>query len=157
MIPASNNAIAPVTLGEGGLPFQVFQTSPSHITCHTIFDYELDRLVNISRPLTVGFATLLLGAALGLLPSVLETVDLTTSGRPIGTSKLVILLVFGMCFASGCVFGFFAMRGQKDADNIRAEVRARTAVAITPPSNTGAPSESHQKPRKSGKVFAQRA
>lgn len=152
MTSTPDNAVAPVTPNEGGLPFQIFQTSQSHITCHTIFDYELDRLVNISRPLTVGVATLLIGAALGLLPSVLDIAELAKSGQITSLSKLFLLFVFGMSLAGGGVCGFFALRGQKDANDIRADVRARTAIPITPPSNTGNSAGATNTPRKRGKA-----
>lgn len=131
VVPASANAVPQ-------LPFQVFETRPGSITQHVIWDYELEKLVNISRPLTLGGATTLIGAFLGLLPSVIDTISTVVDGDPLGLGHLVLSLVAALCLAAGAVAGFFAYEGQKDAFGIRNTVRSRNIRAVNPPHQASA-------------------
>ena len=128
--PENHASIVPA--GERHLPFQLLETRPTSITWHMIFDHELNTLVNISRPLTLGLATLLIGAALGLLPSVVESFSAAGRGAVIATGGLIVLCTAALCLASGVVCGFFACRGQVDAHRIRNDVRSRNTVRVTP-------------------------
>lgn len=129
----SENRAAIVPTFERSLPFQLLETRPESITWHMIFDHELDKLVNISRPITTATSTLLLGAMLGLLPSTLDIIQRAQTRDNIDVYDLALLGLAAICLAAGAVTAFYACRGQLDATAIRNAVRGRNAIHVSPP------------------------
>lgn len=131
------NSVAIVPKGETSLPFQLYQTRPSSITYHWIWDHELEKLVNISRPVTLGLATLFAGGFLGLLPSLFEAFDKVGEGTVLSLWGLALCMTAALCLAAAIACGFFAYRGQRDAEGICSGVRTRNLTAVTPPQRGG--------------------
>jgi hypothetical protein len=132
--PQANTAIVPALTELGAqLPFQLLETRPDSITWHMIWDHELDRLVNISRPITLGVATTLAGAFLGLLPSVAKTLEDASERAPADLGDISLSLVAAACLAGAVVASFFAYRGQVDAFAVRENVRSRNIRPVNPP------------------------
>lgn len=134
---APENSVPAIPEGESLLPFQLFETRPSSITWHWIWDHELEKLVNISRPITLGLATAFAGCFVGLLPSIFEAFDRVSGGEVLGLGSLVLCMVAAVCLAAGAVCGFFAYRGQVDAQTVCGTVRTRNLMAFSPPAQRG--------------------
>lgn len=120
----------PLVTSEAILPFQLYSTHPSTLVYHWIWDYELGKLVNISRPITLGMAFLFAGAFLGLLPSLIAALEKIGKGAPLSPGDLFLCMLFAICMASALICGFFAYRGQRDAEEICADVRARNLSPV---------------------------
>jgi hypothetical protein len=103
---------------------EIVATAPENIKLHSIQDFELDALTNISRPIVLCFSTMLLGGALGLLPSVLDGFGKLPQGK-YQFNDIVILAAATACLAAGSVFAFFAARSLADAERIKREIRSR--------------------------------
>jgi hypothetical protein len=127
------NAVT-VTPDEGGpfFPIQIVGTHPKSITLHSIWDYELDNLTGYSRPVTLAVSATLVGAFLGLIPSASDVIGKVSDGRRIDGGSLVIVGVWGATILGGLIAGFFAVQGQMAAQQLKATIRARTAVLLNP-------------------------
>ncbi|WP_271068868.1 hypothetical protein [Caulobacter sp. NIBR1757] len=137
MSEAFENSV-PAHMNAGStLPFQIFETRPDSITWHFIFDHELDKLVNISRPIALGLSTMLLGAFLGLLPSIADAVHLAVVHKPVGLFSLFLVAVGVGCLAGGGFCGFFALQGQSDANALRDLIKSRNLRAVNEPQGRG--------------------
>ena len=131
-----NTAVVPSIGPQAQLPFQLYESRPESITQHVIWDYELDKLVNISRPITLGLATTLGGAFLGLLPYVIHVVGLVMGQKVIPATDFVLAMVGVACLAGASFAGYFAYQGQHDAFEIRRAVRSRNIRPVNPPTQT---------------------
>lgn len=107
-----------------------YETQPDSITWHKIWDYELESLTNVSRPIVLALSTMFIGSGVGLLPTVLGVFDKVSSKMHLTTTDLQMLLVAGGCWAFGLAFGFFAARGQYDAYRTKKAIRARNPHKI---------------------------
>lgn len=104
------------------------QTSPDSITLHRIEDHELEVLMNITRPYSLGFGTMALGGFLGLLPSVLSILDRAAGG--LSRADAVILLVAGGTLVGGLILGIFAVRALVDANKAIRRIRSRPKLPV---------------------------
>lgn len=121
--------------------FPIFETAPESITWHKIWDYELDTMTNVSRPLVLGLATMFIGAALGLVPSVKDVFTASGTTGALGWADLLIVGLAGACAAFGLAFGAFAVQGQLVALKVKGAVRARKSRQINSTTPTeGSPS-----------------
>lgn len=114
--------------GEPLIPF--YETEPASITWHKIWDHELDSMTNIARPIVLGISTTLVGATLGLVPSFAAIAEKMGEGAAISSAEGAILMCFGACAAGAAAFGFFAIRGQLDAQKVKRDVRNRSPRQI---------------------------
>ena len=80
---------------------------------------------------------MLLGAAIGLVPSLIEIFS-KVSNHTVSHGDFWILLIAGACFVGGVVAGAFAINGQRNISNLKAKIRARAAVSMSP-GNTQTP------------------
>jgi len=127
-------------LPSAGSTIPFYETEPDSITWHKIWDHELDNLTNVSRPLVSAGATTLLGAVLGLVPSLAEIYGKVLRGATLGLVDLLVVGLGGACLAAGLVCAAFAIRAQLDAQSVKTKIRARnprqinrTGVPLTPP------------------------
>lgn len=97
----------------------VVQTVPSQITMHTIEDHELDKLTNISRPITLAVAGIAAGAFFSFLPACINSFGSLNSDR-FGRDDLFYSVITALSLIIAGYFGFTATRGELDA---RAEVK----------------------------------
>jgi hypothetical protein len=118
----------PEAQGTPGVSF--YETEPDSITWHKIWDFELEGLVNIARPIVLGLSTTFLGAAIGLLPTVRDTFGKLKTPGALGDGDLVMLIVAGACLAGAIAFGFFAVRGQWDAHKLKTKIQGRNPRQI---------------------------
>ncbi len=103
----------------------VYESSPENIKLHIIEDHELEMLMNISRPVALGISCTMLGASLGLLPSVFGIIALVGKQKVVSLLDVVTVVICGVCFAIFIVTGLYAWQGQRRARKILAEIRAR--------------------------------
>ena len=108
---------------QGGIA--VMRTDPQQIMLHTIEDHQLTTLTNMSRPYSLGFATTALGAALGLIPTVLAIVSRRSAG--LAMSDIWTLLLFGGCIVAAVIFGWAAWGGISEANKTIRDIRSRPA------------------------------
>src|SRR4051794_14807799 len=103
----------------------LMQTSPDVITLHRVEDHELETLMNISRPYSLAFSTMTMGAFLGLLPSVMAALDRAHDG--LTNSELATIIVSAGCLFSALISGSYALRALIDANKAIKRIRARPA------------------------------
>jgi hypothetical protein len=102
----------------------VIQTYPAQILVHTIEEHQLDKLVNISRPISLALGGLCGGALFSFLPSALGSGKLL--GTPaFGPVDLFYIIVAILAFIGMMAFGFFAIRGEKDARKLVESIKSR--------------------------------
>ena len=103
---------------------EIVQTVPTRITMHTIEDYQLTALTNVSRPLTLAGAGAAFGAWAGLLPSLVAGLHRvgTTSLRPEDLAYIVLDAIF--LVATGH-FGWRAYAGERDAHRMVKDIKGR--------------------------------
>ncbi|WP_439472820.1 hypothetical protein [Brevundimonas sp.] len=108
----------------------ILETSPDSITWHKIWDYELDSLVNISRPITSSLSTTAIGAWIGLTPSFLVTFEKIRSGQTITLGDASNAGLWIACFCVGAVLSFFAIRAHLDAKKVKEAIRGRLSKPV---------------------------
>ena len=106
----------------------VVRTDPEQITLHTIQDYELSTLSDMSRPYSLGFATTALGAVLGLAPTVMEIIGRRSNG--LSMADMWTMLLAGGCLAAAIIFGIVAGRGVIEANKTIRAIRARPTTPL---------------------------
>ena len=111
-------------------PVQLKETRPSSITWHIIWDYELEKLTNISRPIVLGLSTTFLGAVIGFLPTVFGTFERLAANEQIKMTDLFGCIAAGICAAAAIILGIFAWRGQADAQQVKNAVRSREEQSL---------------------------
>lgn len=129
-----HNSVTSPSSGEDiRYPVQIYETRPESITWHIIWDHELDDITNISRPIILGLSTTFLGCFMGLIPSSLDVLDKVTNKLPISMAHVGAVAFTAISFAFSVALGFFALRGQQDADRIKQEIRSRRPSQVMPP------------------------
>ena len=105
-------------------PIQILESIPDSVKFHLVLDQELNDLVNIGHPTKFGFASLLLGSFIGLLPSVFDAF------AHLGTNKfepkdLWLALAATACLFPGLVLAFMSASTAQRARSVVREIRAR--------------------------------
>jgi len=126
---AGANSVVSVQAPIPGL--RILETRPDSITWHIVWDHELEGLMNISRPISLGLSTMFIGAALGLLPAVIAAIAAASAAKPMAIDTLLLALTAAVCLAAGIACGCYAARGISDAKAIRKQVRERNPRALS--------------------------
>lgn len=119
------DSMTPQALGAVMRPVQLKETRPKSITWHIIWDHELEGLTNISRPIVLGLSTTFLGALFGFTPDIFGLCTRLLSKQILTASDLFTCVASGCCATAAIIFGYFAIRGQVDAQKIKSGVRSR--------------------------------
>lgn len=133
MIVEPNSVVAPLPGEDVRYPVQILETRPESITWHIIWDHELQNLTNIARPIILGLSTAFLGCFVGLIPLSIDVLDRIDSNKSISVGDVAAVVAAGISFAFFSAFGFFALRGQRDAWNIKETIRNRRPSQVMPP------------------------
>lgn len=137
MTDQPENSVPAITSNEPLLPFQLYETRPSGITYHWIWGHELEKLVNIARPVTLGLATLFAGGFIGLIPSLFEAFDRVGDGVALSPWALSLCMIAALCFAAAIACSVFAYKGQAAVQALCDDVRTRNLMAVSPPTQRG--------------------
>ena len=128
------NSVIPPLPGENvKYPVQILETRPESITWHIIWDHELENLTNISRPIILGLATTFLGCFIGLVPASFDVFERASRLDPLSLGAISAVIAAGASLAFSIAFGFFAIRGQRDAWSIKNDIRTRRPTQVMPP------------------------
>lgn len=107
-----------------GSSIDVVQTVPAQITMHTIENHQLDKLVNISRPISLSFSGVSIGVFFSFFPSCLDSLDKIGTGD-FGPKQLAYFGILIAALIIGLVTTFFALKGEADARTMVTEIRGR--------------------------------
>ena len=119
------------TVKGGPTKFTINETRPDGVTFHWIEDHELEQFVNITRPYSLALGTAGIGAALGLLPSIIAVIEKAAS--QLNAGDLIIVAAFAGTLVAGVIFGGFALRGLSDASKALDQIRARPSSPSSMP------------------------
>lgn len=110
---------------DGGMAtINIVQTVPSQITMHTIENFELEKLTNISRPISLTLAGVSAGAFFSFLPSALASTNkLNTSA--FGKADLFYVIVTAIAALAMVYLGIVASRGEYDARQMVKGIKGR--------------------------------
>lgn len=103
---------------------QIYQTVPATIAMHTIEDHQLTALTNVSRPLTLAVAGASFGAMVGILPFVLDALP-RLGTESFGGTEVFYTVFEVVAIIATIYFGSLAVKGERDAKRLVAEIRAR--------------------------------
>jgi len=126
--PVANSVSTTPSLASAGVT--VYETGPDSITWHKIWDYELDTLTNISRPLTLAISTMLIGAGIGLVAPMISGLEDLFRQKPDTVPDLAYLVSCVICVGVGVTVGIFAAQGQLDAHRVKVDIRNRSRKAL---------------------------
>src|SRR5690606_19797988 len=112
MTKSIDTVVEPVGGSVTKYPIQILETRPESITWHVIWDHELEKITNISRPIILGLATTLLGGFLGLLPMSLGVIRASNASSAVTLEGLAAVIVAALCLSGFVALGFFSIRGQ---------------------------------------------
>lgn len=133
MTDSQNSVVSPLSGEEIQYPVQILETRPESITWHIVWDHELESLTNIARPIILGLATTFLGCFVGLIPLSLDVFENISRKMPVTMGDVSAVIAAGSSLAFFVAFGFFAVRGQRDAWNIKRGIRTRRPTQVMPP------------------------
>jgi hypothetical protein len=120
------SSVPPIDTSGGQIP--LVQTSPEFITIHRIEENEFIVLMNISRPYSLGFGTMFLGASIGLLPALCDALGRAPMGMK--ASDVIIVAATAASFAIGVVLSIFAGRAILDANRAISRIQNRPKVPV---------------------------
>jgi len=114
---------------EGETPgILVSQTYPPSVRRHTVEDYELEVLGNVSHSISFGVSTTALGAFLGMTPNAIQIISRSKDGLSVSLPDLFVSLIWVACGVAFLITGVFALKDIQNARNALANIRARPTV-----------------------------
>ncbi len=108
-----------------GTTFQQFHTTADDIVLHEIWDFQLNEIAQAVRPFCLSLSTTMGGAAIGLIPSILDVTGKLLGNKPIGILGGGTLAAFFACVTGALIYGFQARKGILAAEGFIAKMREK--------------------------------
>lgn len=114
------------------LDVPVIHHPPPEMRLYWVQLHELKDLMHIQRPWSFGIATMTFGAALGLIPTVINAFAALSSPKNAAESLVSAAGYCVLCAALaivGVVTGIYALQGRKDVRKLFADIQNRPSVS----------------------------
>jgi hypothetical protein len=131
MVPAGSSEappqglVTPIELGGSVHMPRIVATRPSEIALYGIWGHELQTLLGLSRPIALAVSAMLAGGFLGQLPYLCGVAQAIADKHLLDVTAVCMLAVAGGCLAGSLATGYFAIKGQREAQALKDHIQTR--------------------------------
>ena len=130
----SSHAPSPEIVGSkvisGSMRPMMTQTQTEAVNFHQIEDNELDKLINISSPVSLGVCTMTAGGFIGLLPTITPSMIKVYKDGAISIIDLFYIIVATVCLIMTIIYGLKSSKELISSKHAVDDIRKRPKKII---------------------------